>query len=237
MCAAGGVAWREVRRSSVLPVRPLRRWFDQVGPGTELVLDLTCPFEVLPSGTPGHAHLFLDVVLTWRQYEDLLRRMDAAGIIESGFLRTTLRRGAAHVRLPWVTRQTHAQSPAQRASAEVEMPGTMARELLMWNERERPVEPYDDGETLVNRATVGCHSIRFADLISSRLCDRRGKHAPILSLDGGARVDPLSGRLMLVVDGSAGSKARVLQALDALGVLATIEDPPVEGPPALPVPR
>lgn len=74
-------------------------------PGSKLhrpVIDIDIPVRLIPSSTPGHGHLYLDVELTWDDYLMLLEAMAAVGIVESGFLNIAKERGGTYVRLPWV---------------------------------------------------------------------------------------------------------------------------------------
>jgi len=66
------------------------------------VLDLDVPHTLIPSTTPGHSHLYLDVELSWWRYKRLLKQLSLAGIIEPGYYRASKRRGFTAVRLPWV---------------------------------------------------------------------------------------------------------------------------------------
>lgn len=70
------------------------------------ILDLDVKHEYVPSSTPGHAHLYLDVELTWRQYRRLLKSLGRAGILEPGYVRSALRRGHNEARLPHVKKKT-----------------------------------------------------------------------------------------------------------------------------------
>ena len=66
------------------------------------VLDIDIPARLIPSSTPGHHHLYLDVDMPWDKYEALLKALADAGVIEQGYLLAALDRGATFVRLPWV---------------------------------------------------------------------------------------------------------------------------------------
>jgi hypothetical protein len=66
------------------------------------VLDLDIPHELVPSTTPGHAHLYLDVEMSWRKYKRLLRALAAAGVVEKGYVKASLRRRLTAVRVPWL---------------------------------------------------------------------------------------------------------------------------------------
>lgn len=69
------------------------------------VLDLDVPAFLLPSSTPGHSHLYIDVEMPWRTYRALLRAMKDAGIIEKSFYRGSIQRKQTMVRPPWVKKE------------------------------------------------------------------------------------------------------------------------------------
>jgi hypothetical protein len=46
------------------------------------VIDLDVPARLIPSRTPGHSHLYLDVPMSWAQYSALLHALAGAGVIE-----------------------------------------------------------------------------------------------------------------------------------------------------------
>lgn len=66
------------------------------------VLDIDIPIKVVPSSTPGHSHLFIDIAMSWGDYEKLLWALAAAGIVEEGYVHASVRRGHTSVRLPHV---------------------------------------------------------------------------------------------------------------------------------------
>lgn len=68
------------------------------------VLDIDIPHALVPSTTPGHAHLYLDVKMSWRKYKRVLRALAAAGIIEKGYVKASLRRKHTAVRVPWLAK-------------------------------------------------------------------------------------------------------------------------------------
>lgn len=70
------------------------------------VLDLDIPHTLVPSSTPGHSHLYLDVALPWQEYTTLLKALMVAGIIQEGFYLGALARGHSDARLPWVKKET-----------------------------------------------------------------------------------------------------------------------------------
>lgn len=62
------------------------------------IIDLDFPHRYVPSTTPGHAHLYLDVpVSRWRLYA-LLWGLYVGGVIERGYFLWSLRRGGTFVR-------------------------------------------------------------------------------------------------------------------------------------------
>lgn len=67
-------------------------------------IDIDVPMTVVPSSTPGHGHLYIDVPMTWEDYERLLTVMAEVGIVEQGYLRASRTRKATHLRLPWVAK-------------------------------------------------------------------------------------------------------------------------------------
>ena len=73
------------------------------------IIDLDFPHRYVPSTTPGHAHLYLDVPISrWRLYA-LLWGLYVGGVIEKGYFLWSLRRGGTFVRRPGVAK-TEAES-------------------------------------------------------------------------------------------------------------------------------
>ncbi|GEM_PF-3020897 len=72
------------------------------------VLDIDRPARYVPSSTPGHGHLYIDVPMSWWRYRMLLRQLYKAGIIEKGFYDLALRRKQTFLRRPGVTKQNEA---------------------------------------------------------------------------------------------------------------------------------
>lgn len=66
------------------------------------VLDIDFPAKLVPSSTPGRFHLYLDKPMSWAAYEKLLTALADAGIVERGYVRASIERGATFVRLPWI---------------------------------------------------------------------------------------------------------------------------------------
>jgi hypothetical protein len=63
-------------------------------------IDLDVPHQVVPSTTPGHGHLYIDVPMSWRRYKRLLRALYKAGVIEKGYYTASVDRKASYVRKP-----------------------------------------------------------------------------------------------------------------------------------------
>lgn len=81
------------------------------------VLDLDLPAKLVPSSTPGHWHLYLDVAVPHSTYMDLLVALAAAGIIERGYCDASRERGYTAVRLPWVRKDDAELAPAHGGPA------------------------------------------------------------------------------------------------------------------------
>ena len=67
-----------------------------------LAIDVDLPVRVRPTDTPGHYHLFIDAPMPWETYSKLLDVLVEAGIVEDGFAGASQSRGATHLRLPWI---------------------------------------------------------------------------------------------------------------------------------------
>lgn len=67
-----------------------------------VVLDVDHDVRVVPSSTPGHHHLFIDVRMSFRQYALLLDVLANVGIVEPGYASASKQRGCTAVRLPHV---------------------------------------------------------------------------------------------------------------------------------------
>lgn len=68
-------------------------------------LDIDVPAWLIPSSTPGHSHLYIDAPMTWWTYKRLLKALAAAGIIEKGYLKASLKRGRTDLRVPWLKKE------------------------------------------------------------------------------------------------------------------------------------
>jgi len=66
------------------------------------VIDIDVPVRYVPSTTPGHGHLYIDVPMDWPQMAKVLIALRDAGVVEEGYLNAALDRGATYVRPEWV---------------------------------------------------------------------------------------------------------------------------------------
>lgn len=76
-----------------------------------LLLDLDIPAWLVPSSTPGHSHLYVDVKIPTRKYYALLDALADAGVIQPGYAASSKHRGGTALRLPWV-KKPDTRSPA-----------------------------------------------------------------------------------------------------------------------------
>lgn len=67
-----------------------------------VTIDLDVPARLVPSSTPGHSHLYIDVPISWDEYEYILRALADAGILEEGYVKAAIRRKQTYLRPPWV---------------------------------------------------------------------------------------------------------------------------------------
>lgn len=64
------------------------------------VIDLDLPCKLVPSGTPGHFHLYIDKAIPFALYRKMLDAMAEAGVVQWGFADATRERGYGSVRHP-----------------------------------------------------------------------------------------------------------------------------------------
>ena len=72
-----------------------------------LVLDIDHPSWLMPSTTPGHFHLYVDVPggISKTDYANLLDALANAGVIEPGYAGASKARGFTSVRFPWIEKE------------------------------------------------------------------------------------------------------------------------------------
>lgn len=66
-----------------------------------VVLDIDHDAALIPSSTPGHFHLIIDVNMPWLNYTNLLRALADAGVIEQGYCHASIKNGFTAIRTPW----------------------------------------------------------------------------------------------------------------------------------------
>lgn len=66
------------------------------------VIDLDYEAELIPSSTPGHFHLYINKEIPEALYWKFLRVMAECGIVQQGWVDSSIARGASSVRLPWI---------------------------------------------------------------------------------------------------------------------------------------
>lgn len=66
------------------------------------VIDVDHDCQLVPSSTPGHFHLYLDVPMTWEKYEKLLGALVDAGVVSHFYAKAASVRQQSFVRVPWV---------------------------------------------------------------------------------------------------------------------------------------
>lgn len=70
-----------------------------------VVLDLDMDAALIPSSTPGHHHLIIDVAMTQGQYFTLLEALRDAEIIEDGYYAASKAKGYTAIRTPWTKKK------------------------------------------------------------------------------------------------------------------------------------
>jgi hypothetical protein len=79
--------------------------FDGEGPDHKVVIDLDMDAALIPSTTPGHHHLMINKTLSWEDYSFLLKALETVGIIEKGYYKASIIRGATVIRTPWTKKE------------------------------------------------------------------------------------------------------------------------------------
>lgn len=77
-----------------------------------LLIDLDVPAYLVPSSTPGHSHLYVDVCIPEPTYFRLLDVLAEAGVIQHGYANSSKHRGGTALRLPWVKKDPPPPPPA-----------------------------------------------------------------------------------------------------------------------------
>lgn len=85
-----------------------------------VALDLDVPARLVPSSTPGHSHLYIDVPMDWADYVTLLRLLAKVGIIEQKYAEASIRQGATYLRPEGVEKGVNDAKPKPRILREAE---------------------------------------------------------------------------------------------------------------------
>lgn len=72
----------------------------------KVVIDLDMDAVLIPSSTPGHHHLIIDKTMPWNDYANLLASLRDAGLIQDGYYKASVNRGASVIRTPWTKKET-----------------------------------------------------------------------------------------------------------------------------------
>ena len=81
------------------------------------VLDIDIPAILVPSSTPGHSHLYLDVEMPESTFWKLCDALAEVGVLQHGYVIACKSRGYTSVRLPWIKKSesaTESQSEIER---------------------------------------------------------------------------------------------------------------------------
>ena len=71
-----------------------------------VLLDLDVPHKYIESSTTGHAHLYIDKVLAFQDYLEVLQVLSKHGIVEEGFYKWTMHRGYSSLRPPGIEKHS-----------------------------------------------------------------------------------------------------------------------------------
>lgn len=104
----------DLDRADVTSSAIKRPWGDQ---RHVIALDIDYPVYVVPSSTPGHHHLYIDVPngIEHNGYMALVSLLGHLGVIEQGYAQVSIQRGHTDLRLPWVRK---GDEPGRKASSE-----------------------------------------------------------------------------------------------------------------------
>lgn len=81
-------------------------------PEHAILVDLDVPAFLIPSSTPGHSHLYIDVRTTEEKLMRVLEALAVAGAVEDGYAAASRARGYSALRLPWVKKPNAALAPS-----------------------------------------------------------------------------------------------------------------------------
>ena len=76
-----------------------------------IMIDLDVPHTYVPSSTPGHGHLYVDVLVPWSDHDELNQLLARLGIVDNGWAAVCAKREAAMLRTPWTAKARPEPSP------------------------------------------------------------------------------------------------------------------------------
>jgi hypothetical protein len=71
----------------------------------KVVLDIDHDALLVPSSTPGHHHLYINKSMSWDMYQEVLKVLASAGIIQKNYMYASIKRGGSWVRTPWTRKR------------------------------------------------------------------------------------------------------------------------------------
>ena len=98
----GSAQPREVVGDNFLDDRTTRTELDKRDGKHRVLLDLDCPHVYIPSTTPGHGHLVIDVPQEWHELRKLLQLLGDMKILQYGFVDATVARQETWLRAPGI---------------------------------------------------------------------------------------------------------------------------------------
>lgn len=72
------------------------------------VLDIDFPAMLVPSSTPGHFHLYLDLSMDEEKYLRFVEALSEFGVVSKFYAKVSRQRGQTFCRLPWVRKDKSA---------------------------------------------------------------------------------------------------------------------------------
>lgn len=103
----GSLVGEKVYEHSIFGNNPENWWKSKGEKMHKPVLDIDMPIWAHESTTPGHWHLIIDKEIPETAYFNLLDAMYEAGILEEGFVKAAIARGASWIRTPWTIKETN----------------------------------------------------------------------------------------------------------------------------------
>lgn len=93
-------------------------------------LDIDFPARLVPSSTPGHYHLYLEVPMTTEKYLDLIDALAIAGVVSPRYAGFCRQRGGSFCRPEGVKKKSRWVQFVQRIRESLEMPWKRTRRLV-----------------------------------------------------------------------------------------------------------